>query len=208
MLNTFVALTTAPKMMPRPTMQARRLVWPWLKKLYHRLNDNYALGQYLDVENHRWDDDLQWVQIPLRGMRPARQNEQDGGTHCILFYGVNSWKWIVPIVRAGFLKPSELAERNAGDKSCPKLFGGLTVGLAEKYACPHMFDGKWLQVMFVASHLQAVKHPKNYKRGKVFCSKDPETVELVGLRLRISPCPPQKYHLHVRSPFDPPDWIT
>ena len=30
----------------------------------------------------------------------------------------------------------------------------------------------------------------------------------LGLRLRISPCPPQKYHLHVRSPFDPPDWIT
>ena len=214
MIDRFAALRAAPTWQPRPTMQQCQ-VRPWLGKLYDILNDKYDLGQYLDVENHGairpdstacWEND--WVQIPLRGVRPARPNWQGAGQHRIVFYGVNSWKWIVPILQAGFLKPSELPKRNAGDKSCPKLFGGFSVGIAEKYACPHMFDGKWLQVMFVVSMLHAVKHPKKSKRARVFHTKYPEAAELVALCLRISPCPPQKYHLHVRSPFDPPDWVT
>ena len=169
MLDRFAALIDAPTCQPRPTMQQCQ-VKPWLGKLYDILHDKYDLEQYLDVENHgaitpdstAWSEN-DWVQIPLRGVRPARPNWQGAGQHRILFYGVNSWKWIVPILQAGFLKPSELPKRNAGDKSCPKLFGGFSVGIAEKYACPHMFDGKWLQVMFVVSMLHAVKHPKKFK---------------------------------------------
>ena len=215
MLARLTALRAAPTWQPRPTVQLCQ-VRPWLGKLYEILNDKYDLGHHMDVDHHVMNPDLDftacwenyWVEIPLRGVRPARPNLQGAGKNRTLFYGVNSWKWIVPILQAGFLKPSELPQRNAGDKSCPKLFGGFSVGIAEKYACPHMFDGKWLQVMFVVSMLHAVKHPKNSNRARVFHTKYPEAAELVALRLRISPCPPQKYHLHVRSPFDPPDWVT
>ena len=160
MRDRFAALRAAPTWQPRPTVQLCQ-VRPWLGKLYDILNDKYDLGQYMDVDHHVMDVD--WVQIPLRGVRPARPNWQGAGKHRTLFYGVNSWKWVVPILQAGFLKPSELPKRNAGDKSCPKLFGGFSVGIAEKYACPRMFDGKWLQVMFVVSMLHAVKHPKKFE---------------------------------------------
>ncbi len=136
------------------------------------------------------------------------------------FYGLNSWGHLPKILEDGFLEPSWLPERNATG-GAPKIWGG-TYNRAEGYATPHVMPRDiadngddnahgfealdHAQVMFSCYTFHAVKHPKGQKSKngqQVYKMQWPTSVEICDLRIRPSG-PPQKYHLHLRSPFSAP----
>ena len=154
---------------------------------------------YLDLRNAR--ERYGWMEIPLVGMRKATPSKGVAPRFRRAYYGVNDLRQVPPILKDGYLKPSTHPRRNAGGGK-PKIWAG-TYSRSEPYACPHVHSRNYIQVQFRVNMLHAKQKSCNEQRTEfVWKTRFTESVELTHLRVRCSG-PPQKYHLHQRSPIEP-----